>query len=77
MDINEIVDELSMIEHCLDGIKLKVQKHNYTVKFEKSKKTGKMIKQNECMSIALYATKKYGCSGFKGMPECLKCEYRK
>ena len=43
----------------------------------KSEKTEKKIKRDDCRSKALYATKKYGCSGIEGSIECLECKFRR
>ena len=44
---------------------------------QKSEKTEKPINQYTCILRALYATKKYGCSGIAHNGECLVCEFRR
>ena len=43
----------------------------------KSEKTRKMYCRDPCTFKALYATRKYGCSGLKDKTECLSCEFRR
>ena len=43
----------------------------------KSEKTGKMYCRDPCTFKALYATRKYGCSGLKDKTECLECPFRR
>ena len=44
---------------------------------QKSKKTEKKNFRFTCRFRALYATQKYGCSGFEGEGECSVCEFRR
>ena len=67
--LNCIVRQLVMVNRHLTKINDKDE--------QKREKTGKMIGFQHCSFTALYATKKYGCSGLKDNSECLKCEFRR
>ena len=44
---------------------------------QKNKKTEKPVSPYDCRLKQLYATRKYGCSGFEASAICLKCEFRR
>ena len=77
MDKEKLKTEL---KECLDqGLYYLAQLHllDLVVMEQKSKKTEKMITLNVCSFKALYATKKYGCSGIEEYDDCLGCEFRR
>ena len=77
MDYKKVKTELNKIENQAFELWEEIDTMERNESEQKSKKTGKMIDNYGCMLKALYATKKYGCSGFKGDPECLGCEFRR
>ena len=77
MDENIIKDELLKLQKKLIDLVETTKVHLVCENKQKSEKTKKKIKRDDCRSKALYATKKYGCSGIEGSIECLECEYRR
>ena len=77
MDKENIKNELQAISRWVDNSLQYVSEMIDSQNEQKNKKTEKMLDFTRCAFKALYATKKYGCSGFGGDAGCLVCEYRK
>ena len=77
MDEKKLKSEL---KECIDGgLYYLAQIHllDLVANDKKSRKTEEKNEMKRCRFKHLYATKKFGCSGFKEDDECFICEYRK
>ena len=71
--LNELDDLKERMCNVIDNKKTGIIVRNE----QKSKKTGKPSSKFHCGFKALYATRKYGCSGIEDKGECLYCEFRR
>ena len=77
MDEKKIKDELDEICGRLCELWEYVDVLRMNEENQKSKKTEKKKVKLKCRFRVLYATHKYGCSGFPDEDECLICEMRR
>ena len=77
MEIEEILNELEKNYNKIIDMIYEFGDELQNQIMQKSKKTGKMYCRDPCTFKALYATRKYGCSGFKDKTECLECPFRR
>ena len=68
--LNKMNDEFTnSYARLVDAILIEIER--------KSKKTGKETGKYRCIFRALYATQKYGCSGFEENVACSDCKFRR
>ena len=77
MDLKKVLTELRERDAIAINLLIEEQVRELNEVKQKNKKNRKMLDFTRCAFKALYATKKYGCSGIIGMPECLGCEFRR
>ena len=77
MRVSLVINEIKKVYQERDELRELLQVAFKTQDEQKTKKTNKMLRFANCRSKALYATKKYGCSGIERCDECLECEFRK
>ena len=77
MDRKDLEYELEVLRESTEAWIAKIMEEEWSKPEQKTKKTEKKIKNDSCMLKALYATKKYGCSGVEGYVACLECPFRR
>ena len=77
MDYKKMLNELDNIHRTCNSLAEKITEERSKEYEQKSKKTRKKNEYFDCIYRALYATRKYGCTGFIAMTECSVCEFRR